>query len=348
MFLPRIKVLTAGFVVVTLATGRAGVLPIRAPAANETGSSRGAPKERVAVYSDRARRAVQALQADLNAPVPPGFASEFVLSLLYLDDAAAPWGTVYLTTTVWEMTKTPPHWAGMEPVTKAEAGRVIDHLAGEGFFDRATVLAPGELDRLAKPCYLLSVSSPKTGRHDLALGWDLRTFRRLKAFRGLVGKDAAGLLDRGVLGPLEPQRRLWERARALRKRLDAFSVEVRFEGDGKRRPLPSLLLSVPPAEGRKDGAGVVRLDRKQASRLIDHLASTRSPVRTHAVAGKGDPPRPGYAILVRPVEPGLERLDLPLGSGMLQALQGIRRALDGEAAEAVGRLVKAVWSQDEG
>src|SRR5947207_1856122 len=81
-----------------------------------------------------------ALQADLNAPVPPGFATEFLLSLLYLDDRAAPWGTVYLTTTVWEMTKTPPHWAGMEPVTKAEAGRVIDHLADDGFFDRATVL----------------------------------------------------------------------------------------------------------------------------------------------------------------------------------------------------------------
>src|SRR4051794_17084257 len=87
MFLPRIKVLTAGFVVVTLATGGAGVLAVRAPVTDETGAHRGAPEERAAVRSDKTRRAVQALQADLNAPVPPGFASEFVLSLLYLDDA---------------------------------------------------------------------------------------------------------------------------------------------------------------------------------------------------------------------------------------------------------------------
>jgi hypothetical protein len=283
--------------------------------------------------SAEARKLIGLLKANLDS---------FGLRVQFLGGLKEPFGTVELRTAFRrDRGHADPHWAGSAVIPREAAAKVIDHLAAAGFFDRARVLDRAALDGLPQPCYLVSVWANQVPARCVDFGWDLSMVERLQGLRKQLGGEAAKVMDK-VLAPLQPQQQLWEKAKALKKQIAQFALEIRYRGkDRKDRSYPSLLLSVPAVKAEGHQETVVAIDRAQAARLIASLSDLRSAARRFAIPRQKDLPTPSYGVSVRPADPAYT-LYWRWGPGMIQALDDIRRELSGEAAPAMDKLLRAV------
>lgn len=94
------------------------------------------------------------------------------------------------------------------PVDRAQVEKIVDHLAADGFFDRAVLAKLA--GKPADPGYTLSVSA--SGPSDALaeeLGWEGKMLGRLDSLRKVLDGRAAEAMDH-VLKPLEPYREKWK------------------------------------------------------------------------------------------------------------------------------------------
>jgi hypothetical protein len=99
-------------------------------------------------------------------------------------------------------------------IDEVQAGKIIDHLATEGFLDQAIDAAFKEIPAPPTPCYTMIVSSGgEAHRHEFyaVLGWGLPMLKRLDGLRAVSDADATKQMD-VLLGRLSGLRREWEKA----------------------------------------------------------------------------------------------------------------------------------------
>ena len=94
-------------------------------------------------------------------------------------------------------------------IDRQQAGRIIDHLAKEGFLAAAGNIAGKELAPPSGPCYTLSLSGPKGLRLYDTLGWGLGMARRLAELRKALDGEAAAKME-ALLDRLSGLRQQWE------------------------------------------------------------------------------------------------------------------------------------------
>jgi len=137
----------------------------------------------------------------------------------------------------------------------------------------------------------------------------------------------------------------------LKSQVARFVLEVRYYGpQDKTKPFFSLTLSAAGLAGglkRAPWAPAVQISKAQALKIIDHLHATGALNKAGNLRTKGlAPPKgPTYSLIVK----GLPQLPLhdPLGWDlkMLQRLDALRKVLDGDAAKAMDKLLKALEPQ---
>ena len=81
-------------------------------------------------------------------------------------------------------------------LTRAQAKKLIDYLAAEGYLGQAVELAKQEVPErdLSKNCYTLQVSTEKLQLHE-DLGWGPGMLKRLDGLRGALDGEAAQAMD---------------------------------------------------------------------------------------------------------------------------------------------------------
>jgi len=100
-------------------------------------------------------------------------------------------------------------------LTANAARKVIDHLAADGFFDRATdireatVIKPKRPVMPKGPAYTLSVSGAKGRWFSEPIGWDLKMLARLDALAMVLDADGARKMTL-LLGRLSGLRKQWQ------------------------------------------------------------------------------------------------------------------------------------------
>ena len=88
------------------------------------------------------------------------------------------------------------------------ARKVIDHLAADGFFDRARDITLASVAMPKGPAYVLLVSGPGGQQFYEPIGWDLKMLARLDALAKVLDGDAAKKMAL-LLGRLSGFRRQW-------------------------------------------------------------------------------------------------------------------------------------------
>jgi hypothetical protein len=117
-------------------------------------------------------------------------------------------------------------------VSEEQAGKIIDHLAQEGFLTKAVDLREEKVSQPTMPGYAL-----KVGNFYQDLGWGLPMLKRLDGLRKMLDGDAAKGMD-FLLGRLSGFRKQWEKAtpppaQQVQSVTDpASGVTVAFTGDG--------------------------------------------------------------------------------------------------------------------
>ncbi len=171
--------------------------------------------------SQQAQQRAETLRAHVDA---------FRLALDYAGDEEKPFYRLHLAVQ-------PPAAQGRNPffravqIDKQQALRLIDHLARDGFLDRATQPRDGGPAAQASMGYTLSVSA---GQLTLVepLGWDLAMLRRLDQLRAALPHDAQKEMEL-LLGRLAGLRAAWEQEQfglaAQARRPDS---RIRFSADG--------------------------------------------------------------------------------------------------------------------
>jgi hypothetical protein len=99
-------------------------------------------------------------------------------------------------------------------ITKAQAVRIVDHLAKDGFLARAGNIANKEIMAPKGPCYTLTVAGPRGLQLYEVLGWDLAMLKRLDALAEVLEGEAKEKMSL-LLGRLSGYRREWEAQRAM-------------------------------------------------------------------------------------------------------------------------------------
>jgi hypothetical protein len=142
--------------------------------------------------------------------------ASFGLTLAYHGEQDQPYYGLTLTVHEGVVGRRDDPFHPVETVTKEQAGRVIDHLAVEGFLDHAIEVGDKEIPAPPAPCYTMTLlSEDESGRHELyeVLGWGLPLLGRLDGLRGVLDGGAAEAMDR-LLGRMSGHRREWEKAEA--------------------------------------------------------------------------------------------------------------------------------------
>ncbi len=146
----------------------------------------------------KTRKAVDMLKADVDS---------FRLMIQFLGAPGQPFHTIELLTKRVPREETPGHWAGDAIISKELAGRIIDHLADTGFFQRARIGDVAEAARAPQWAYRLYLRGAGTSFDEVLL-WDVKMLQRLDALRKVLDGDAARLMDR-LLTALEGERKRW-------------------------------------------------------------------------------------------------------------------------------------------
>ncbi|MCH7988047.1 MAG: hypothetical protein IID46_02730 [Planctomycetes bacterium] len=131
-----------------------------------------------------------------------------------------------------------------------------------------------------------------------------------------------------------------KRAEKLRVNVKDFRLHLSYHGESGK-PYYHLMLSVPPIEAKKTTpfSRLEQISEKQAVRIIDHLAEEGFLKRAQdADTLRKLPVGPLYLLRVRAGELQLgENLGWDLK--MLKHLDGLRKALDGDAEKSMGLLL---------
>ena len=118
-------------------------------------------------------------------------------------------------------------------ISEAEASKIIDHLAREGFLDQAVDSASGMKRPAPSPCYTMVVSSgDDVRRHELysVLGWNRPLIRRLDGLRTVLEGESARQMDL-LLGRLGGHRGEWEREAASPVERAAWQINLKKKDD---------------------------------------------------------------------------------------------------------------------
>lgn len=172
-----------------------------------------APADKVAPYSKGVTKALglkppkvtrRAMQA---ADVMKKNVASFTLTLRYHGPQDKPHYRLLLTAVPIERKERP--FEMIRFLDARQAGKIIDHLAEEGFLAGAANIESKKIAYPKGPAYTMTV----TGHGVLYqnLGWDLKTLHRLGALRKVLTSKAGKAMDK-VLKPLEPQRKKWQKA----------------------------------------------------------------------------------------------------------------------------------------
>jgi hypothetical protein len=103
---------------------------------------------------------------------------------------------------------------GYTRLTEAQAKKLIDYLAAEGYLGRAVELGKQEVPErdLSQNCYTLQVSTQKLQLHE-DLGWGPGMLKRLDGLRGALDGEAARAMD-AIMAGLADDRKKWAAATA--------------------------------------------------------------------------------------------------------------------------------------
>lgn len=142
--------------------------------------------------------------------------AQFTLTLQYLGPAengkdAKPYYNITLSVPDIQTFRYDPYWPNVT-LKPAEAERLADYLASEGFLQEAMDISNTEFSHPDGPCYVMQLScdSPAVGELRENLGWNLVTLRRLEGLRSALGDEAAKAMG-PLLGRLDEHRRAWEK-----------------------------------------------------------------------------------------------------------------------------------------
>ena len=137
----------------------------------------------------------------------------FRLELWYQGEQDKPYYALTLAVRPIQRRRSSPFQLDVQ-ISEAQAKRIIDHLAAEGFLDQAidaenkAIPAPPGSSYTIKVIYI-----DQAGRHELhsELGFDLNMLKRLDGLRAVLEGDAAKQMD-FLLVRLSGHRRQWESA----------------------------------------------------------------------------------------------------------------------------------------
>ena len=93
-------------------------------------------------------------------------------------------------------------------ISKAQAVKLIDHLAAEGFLASSRNIFRTPADEITGPCCVLSVGGPMNVSFEENLGWDLKMIERLDALRKVLDGKAGKAMDE-LLRHFELRRVKW-------------------------------------------------------------------------------------------------------------------------------------------
>jgi hypothetical protein len=146
--------------------------------------------------------------------------------------------------TRWKLPLPADLWAVQ--ITKEQARKIVDHLATEGFLDKARGSGRNTVS-YRRPGYVLWVKTEGLNLYE-SLGWDLPMLHRLEGLRKVLDGDAARAMDK-LLATLEPRREQLEAAdagpRGSRLHLCAAArllISLRFPLSSKLRTAKYSLL----------------------------------------------------------------------------------------------------------
>ena len=94
-------------------------------------------------------------------------------------------------------------------LTEAQANKLIDYLAGEGYLGQSVELGKQDVPErdLSQNCYALQVSTRSLQLHE-DLGWGPGMLKRLEGIRGALDGEAAQAMD-AILAGLANDRKKW-------------------------------------------------------------------------------------------------------------------------------------------
>ena len=140
-----------------------------------------------------------------------------------------------------------------------------------------------------------------------------------------------------------------ERAKLLKQHVDKFMLVIRYYGrQDKDKLYYSLTLRVPVVgDTRTSFWPAAQISKAQAERIIEHLDRTGILAAAGNLHNKGFAPPKGPTYALTMTGPNELRLYEPLGWDlkMLKRLDALRKVLDGEAAKAMDKLIKALAPQ---
>jgi hypothetical protein len=148
---------------------------------------------------------------------------------------------------------------------------------------------------------------------------------------------AAGIATTAHAQPPDPAK---ARAKKLKESVKTFRLELTYHGD-EDKPFYRLTLTVQAIAKAENNPfyRFVQISEDQAKKIIDHLATDGF------LRGADDPIRDEYYELLPPTKPGYTMTvsgfyqDLGWGLPLLKRLDGLRKALDGQAAKDMDLLL---------
>lgn len=152
----------------------------------------------------RTDEAVKVLKSDLD---------RFRLQLQYYGDSDKPVYSLWLQTAPMAVKKWPADILLVQGLPKAQAVKIIDHLAASGFLAKANAAVNQDNTKRALPqgsAYALTVYGAGAHEYYAVLGWDLAMLKQLDALRQVLEGDAAKAMDQ-LIGRLSGYRQFWEK-----------------------------------------------------------------------------------------------------------------------------------------
>ena len=246
-------------------------------------------------------------------------------------------------------------------ISKAQALKLIDHLAAEGFLASSRDIFVTKAPEITGPCCVLSVGGLPGVSLEQNLGWDLKMLGRLDALRKILdGKAGKAMAE--FIKALEPQRKIWRQiAASFVKRMKAskraLNLVLTYHPVGlrdrnahhnlhlywtvfaqARLPASIIVMSRPEAL-----AAIDALDKTGYFELADDVTARRA-MRT--LTPWPEHKGPCYSLTV-----SSDNLDCHANLGwdlkMIEYLDAMRKALDkgSDAGKAVDKVLKALAPQ---
>jgi hypothetical protein len=175
-----------------------------------------------APVSEQARRRAEAMKAN---------AKTFRLELNYNGEEDKPFYRLIVSVPVVNRRRNSP-FNRIVQVKEDEAKRIIDHLARDGFLDRAVDLRARRRRPPSSPGYTMKVVTGDMPLYE-DLGWGLAMLKRLDGLRDALPEAAKQDMDL-LLGRLSGFRKQWEAEASQNQKTSFKSWELHvWEADGK-------------------------------------------------------------------------------------------------------------------